>query len=148
MKIAFAVSAGGHLTQIQTIFTKEVIGNNEFIFLTEKNKKTEKMKKAYFFNPLGYNPLAYLPALIKCIKIFKKERIKMIITTGAEIGLVAVIAGKLLRIKTIFIETIIRVKTPTLAGKLSYYFSDIFLVQNKGMERFYGKRALYKGGII
>ncbi|MDP1695953.1 MAG: PssD/Cps14F family polysaccharide biosynthesis glycosyltransferase [archaeon] len=149
MKIAFAASAGGHLTQIETIFTKRVIGDNKFIMLTEKNSKTEKLPyKTYFFEQLNKNPLKYFLALIRCIKILKKEKIKLVITTGAEIGLVSMIAGKLLGIKTIFIETIIRVKNPTLSGRLSYPFSDIFLVQNKGMEKHYGKRAKYVGGII
>ncbi len=151
LKIAFAASAGGHLSQIEKIFTKEVTGDIDEIFLTEENEKTKKLaqsKKFYFFNPLGYNPIRYFFALLKCIKLFKKEKVDMIITTGAEIGLVSVIAGKFLGKKTVFIDTVIRVKTPTLAGKMSYPFSDVFLVQNPGMERLYGKRAKYRGGII
>lgn len=149
MKIAFAASPGGHLTQIQTIFTKEIIGNNNFIILTERNKKTEKLPdKVYFFEPIDNNPLKFFIALLKCIKILKKEKVKVIITTGAEIGLVSVMAGRLLDIKTIFIESIIKVKTPTLTGKISYHFSDIFLVQNKEVEKYYGKKARYEGGII
>ena len=148
MKIAFAASAGGHLTQIQKIFTKDVIRKNETILLTEKSKKTEKIPETYFFQPLGYNPFKYFMALIDCIRIFKKEKVKLAITTGAEIGLVAMIAGKIIGIKTIFIETVIRVKTPTLAGRFSYPFSDIFLVQNETMKERYGKRARYEGGII
>jgi UDP-N-acetylglucosamine:LPS N-acetylglucosamine transferase len=149
MKIAFAASAGGHLTQVQTIFTKDVIRDNEFIILTEKTSKTGKLPgKVYFFEQWNYNPFRYFFPLIRCLKIFKKEKIKMVITTGAEIGLVSVIAGKLLGIKTVFIETIIRVKSPTLSGRMSYPFSDIFLVQNAGMEKLYGRRARYEGGII
>ena len=149
MKIAFAASAGGHLTQIQTIFTKDVIGGNEHIVLTEKNSKTKNLPgKNYFFKPLVYNPIDYFLAVIKYVRIFQKEKVGLVITTGAEIGIPAMIAGKLLGIRTVFIDTIIRVKTPTLTGKICYPFSDIFLVQNKGMEKCYGRRAKYVGGII
>ena len=151
MKIAFAASLGGHLTQIERIFTKDIIGNNETILITHESERTKNIDnfgKKYFMHDPGFNPVKYIPLFFKCYKIFKKENIKLIITTGAEIGLVAMIIGKFLGLKTIFIDTIIRVKTPTLAGKFSYPFSDIFLVQNPGMEKHYGKRARYVGGII
>ena len=104
MKIAFAASAGGHLAQVEKIFTKEVIGNNKAIYLTERNPKTEIIPNVYFFKSLDYNPFPYLPALLKCIRIFKKEKVKLVITTGAQIGLVGVIAGKIVGAKTIFID--------------------------------------------
>ncbi|MFH1802116.1 MAG: capsular biosynthesis protein [archaeon] len=149
MKIALVASEGGHLTQARTIFSEEVIGNNEAIYFTERNPKTEKLPgKKYFFKEVGYNPFNYPYAILKCLLIFKREKPSVVITTGADIGLVGMIAGKLLGIKTIFIDTIIRVKTPTWAGKLSYPFSDIFLVQIPGMEKHYGKRARYVGGIV
>ena len=58
--IALVTSKGGHLGQIKLIFTKEVIGNNHAILITEseekskiKNKSEEKSFlgefKTYFF---------------------------------------------------------------------------------------------------
>jgi glycosyltransferase involved in cell wall biosynthesis len=151
IKIGFAGSAGGHLSQIEKIFDEGVLEKRKRIYLTEKNSKTiEKSKKEriYFFKPLGYNPFNYIPAIIRCLRIFLKEKVNLVITTGAEIGLVSVIAGRLIGAKTVFIDTVIRVKIPTLAGKLSYGFSDIFLVQNPDMEKHYGPRARYVGGVI
>ena len=148
MNIAMVASRGGHLTQIQKIFPKDVVGNNKTIFLTERNPKTEKLSNVYFFKILWTNPFDYLIAINKCLKIFKKEKIRLIITTGAQIGLPAVIAGKILKIKTIFIDTIIRVKTPTYSAKFCYPFSDIFLVQHPEMKEKYGNKTKYVGGIL
>lgn len=148
MKIALVASAGGHLAQIEKIFTKEVIGNNEYILITERNPKSEKMKNVILFDYLKLNPLKNFIAMLKLRKIFIRENIKMVITTGADLGTMAMIAGKMLGIKTVFIETIIRVKTPTLTGRVAYPFSDIFLVQHKGMEKLIGKKAIYRGGIL
>jgi UDP-N-acetylglucosamine:LPS N-acetylglucosamine transferase len=148
MKIALVCSAGGHLAQIEKIFTKEVIGENETLLITERNPQTTKIKGAILFNYLKLNPLKNFVALIKLIKIFRKEKIKMVITTGADLGVMAMIAGKILGLKTVFIETIIRVKTPTLTGRIAYYFSDVFLVQHDGMGKLIGKRAIYRGGIL
>jgi beta-1,4-N-acetylglucosaminyltransferase len=148
MKIALVCSAGGHLTQIQKIFTKEVLGENEYLLVTERNPKSEKIENAVLLDYLKLDPIKNFFATIKLFKLFRKEKIKMVITTGADIGVAAMLAGKLLRIKTVFIETVIRVKTPTLTGRMAYPFCDVFLVQHKGLEKMIGKRAVYKGGIL
>ena len=149
MKICFAASAGGHLTELQIIFPNEVLGDRETIILTERSSRTECLKeRKYFFKHLGYNPFAYLPEIFKCMRVLKWEKVDVVITTGAEIGLVALIAANFLGLKTIFIETITRVKTPTLTGRFSYPFSTLFLTQNPGMDKMYGPKAKYVGGII
>lgn len=149
MKIALVASPGGHLTEIEKIIPESVTGNNEVIIITERSTRTEKLiGKKYLLKTLENNPLDYIPALFQFLRIIRKEKVDLIITTGAQIGLPAVIAGKILFKKTIFIESITRPETPTLAGKFCYPFSDIFLVQNPGMEKNYGKRAKYVGGII
>ena len=148
MKIAIVCSAGGHLTELQMIFNKEVIGNNEVFIITEKTNRTKNMKRTYFFNPFSYNPFPFIPAFFRSFRILKKEKPKLILTSGAEIAVPVIIVGKLLRIKTIFIDDTMRVKTPTLAGKICYPFTDYFFVQYPEMKKHYGKRAICAGGII
>jgi len=160
MKIALIASQGGHLGQIHIIFTKKVLEKNDVILITEhqdaKKQGTFEEKtflgkyRTYYFEKdrLRFNPFDYLSAIIRLRKIFKKERIKCIVTNGAQLSIPAVIAGKLLGVKTIFIDTVIRVKTPDWSARASYFFSDIFLVQHPSMAKKYGKRARYEGGIL
>ena len=42
MKIIFATPVGGHLTEIQKIFSEDVIKNCEVIYLTEDSKRTTR----------------------------------------------------------------------------------------------------------
>ena len=148
-KIIFAGSAGGHITELFAILDKEVRGDSEVIVLTEETERTKSFKwKKYFFKPMGYNPILYLPALLRCLFIFKKEKINLVITNGAEIGVPSVIAAKLLGIKTIFIDISAAASVPHLAGKFCYPFSDYFFIQYPEMKKHYGKRAKYAGGII
>jgi len=148
-KIIFAGSAGGHITELFAILNKEVIGDSEVIVLTEETERTKSFKgENYFFKPMGYNPFRYIPALFRCLYIFRKEKINLVITNGAEIGLPSVIAAKILRIPTIFIDISAAASVPHLAGKLCYPFSDYFLIQYPDMKKHYGKRAKYVGGII
>lgn len=158
MNICIVSSQGGHLGQIQILFTESVIGSNSAILVTEKPKTYFEYKPKYFqgkystffFNKdsLGFNPFAYLLRTFQLIRLYKKEKIDLIITNGAQISIPAVIAGRLLRIKTMFIDTVIRVKTPNWSARVCYYLSNLFLVQHENMAKKYGSRAKYWGGIL
>jgi len=149
MKIALAASAGGHLTELDILLPKEVLERNEIIRFTEKTERTISLKeKTYFFKPLGYNPFSYILPIFRCFKILRNERPGLLITTGAEIGLVAIIASRILGIKTVFIGIAGNPITPSLDGKFSYLFSNIFLVQYPELKEKYGKKAKYLGGLI
>src|SRR3990167_4643372 len=134
MKVGLVSSKGGHLGQIKIIFTKEVIGKNEAVLITESEKKIKKEEKSF----LGKFRTYY----------FRKENISLIVTNGAQISIPAVIGAKLIGIKSIFIDTIIRVKTPNWSARFCYYFSDVFIVQHKSMMGKYGKKAIYRGGVL
>ena len=149
MKIGLAADVGGHLTQMDAIMTKEVLGDNGIVYFTKDNPRADKIKhKKYLFKEMGYNPFKYILPIMRFYKIMKKEHIKIIITTGAEMGLIAVIAGKLLGIKTVYIDSIICAKYPTLPVYLGYFFIDELLIQNKQVLKRVGKKAKYVGGIL
>ncbi len=160
MKIALIASQGGHLGQIHIIFTKKVLGKHGAVLITEhqdvekqgafKEKSFLGKYRTYYFKKdhLGFNPFAYLSTIITLRRIFKKENVKCLVTNGAQISIPAVIAGKLSGVKTIFIDTVIRVKTPNWSARASYFFSDIFLVQHLDMMKKYGKRARHEGGVL
>ena len=159
MNIAFVSSQGGHSGQIKIVFTNEVIGKNNAVLITERPKTNGIWKdndfnnkfKTYFFEKdvlLKMNPFFYLSTMIRLIKIYKNENIDIVVTNGAQISIPALIGAKLMGIRTIFIDTVIRVKTPNWSAKACYYFSDLFLVQHEGMIKKYGKNARYFGGIL
>lgn len=155
--IALITSQGGHLGQMKLLFSKEVIKNDNCILITEDLKPKIKtnsflgkytsyyLKKDILLKP---NPISYLITLFKLIKILRKEKIDLIFTNGAQISIPAVIAARILRIKSIFIDTVIRVKTPNWSAKASYPFANEFWVQHQNMAKKYGKKAKYIGGIV
>ena len=155
--IAIVTSKGGHLGQMQLLFNKDVIRDNNCILITEDLEPNVKHKSflgnytTYFFKKdilLRLNPINYLITLFKLINLFRKERIDIIFTNGSQLSIPAVIAGRMLGIKTVFIDTVIRVKTPNWSAKASYPFADLFWVQHEQMAKKYGKRAKYVGGIV
>ncbi len=154
--IALVASKGGHLGQIQMICTQEILGKKNVILITEtadsvlEPKEELGMYKTYLFkkDSLGYNLRRYFVVFLKMRKLFVKEHVSLVISTGGHIALPAFLAAKMIGARTIFIDTVIRVKTPNWSARCSYLLSDIFLVQHESMRRKYGKRACYEGGIL
>ncbi len=160
MNIAFVSSQGGHSGQIGILFTKNVLGKHRAIFITEnqkvaseiviKEKNFQKKWRTYFFKKdyLQLYLWRYLHEIFQLRSIFKKEKIDCIVTNGAQISIPACIAARSLGITTIFIDTVIRVKTPNWSARACYYLADLFLVQHQSMAAKYGKKAQYEGGIL
>jgi UDP-N-acetylglucosamine:LPS N-acetylglucosamine transferase len=160
MKIAFVSSQGGHSGQIQILFTPKTTGKHKAVFITEnpkvksrytsKEKSFQKKWKTYFFRKdyLQLYPWRYVQEFFQLREIFKREGIDCIVTNGAQISIPACLAARSLRIYTIFIDTVIRVKTPNWSARACYYISNLFLVQHPNMARKYGKKARYEGGIL
>jgi len=147
-KICLACSAGGHLAEMLQL--KDFYGNKEHFFITFKRKDTEslaKKEKVFFTELPKRNPIATIKSFFQSLKILKKENPKVIISTGADVGLVVCLAGKLLGKKIIFIESFCRPLEPGLSGKIAYLFSDLFIYQWKELERFYPK-GVYGGSIF
>ena len=158
LNIAFVASQGGHSGQMKIIFTPETIGRHNAIFVTEtpekdltsKEKNFQSKYKTYFFKKdhLSFYPHRYFIALVRLMRLYRKEKINLLVTNGAHLSLPAVVAAKFLGIRTIFIDTFIRVKTPTWAARLSYPFSDLFLVQHENMKKKYGKKSRHEGSVL
>ncbi len=154
--IAIVTSKGGHLGQMRLLFTPNVLKENRAILVTEEKTESVMLKSflkkytTYFFkkDSLGFNPIIYIFRTISLFLLFRKECVNIVFTNGAQISIPAVIAAKLNGIKTVFIDTVIRVKTPNWSARVCYFFSDIFWVQHPNMALKYGRRARYVGGII
>jgi len=56
--------------------------------------------------------------------------------------------GGFLGKKIVFIESLSRVKNPSLTGKFLYPISDLFLVQWKSLLKKYGSKAKYGGKVF
>ncbi|MBI3333859.1 hypothetical protein HYZ97_00015 [Candidatus Pacearchaeota archaeon] len=159
LKIAFVASQGGHAGQMKLIFTKEVIGRHQALFVTETEKQNRAAQKnsfqekysTYFFRKdylLALNPFRYFSTFLSLRKLFRKEQVTLVVTNGAQLSIPAVIAAKSLGIRVIFLDTFIRVKTPNWSARFCYFFSDRFLVQHESMKKKYGKKAEFHGSVL
>ena len=146
MKICLVCSHGGHLSEMLQLI--EAFEGHETFFVTYDSTRTRGLERKYLLRNIGTNPLVMAQAFLSTLIILLKERPKLIVSTGSEIAIPAFYLAKLLRVKTVFIESWTRVDRPTGTGKIVYPVSDLFLVQWKSLLKKYGKKAKYEGAIL
>lgn len=147
MKIALVCNMGGHLAEM--LFLMEAFENHDVFFITYKDPRIKQINyRKYLMENIGTNMRKMIKMFFKTFKILRKERPDLIVSTGSEIAIPSFILGKLMSIKTIYIESWCRVKTKSRTGRILYYFSNVLLVQWPSLLKKYGKRARYMGGVI
>ena len=146
MKICLVCSHGGHLTEILQL--QEAFEGHDAFFITYDSVRTRQLERKYLLRNIGTNPIIMAQASLSMLRILLREKPKLIISTGSEIAIPAFYLAKLLRIKTVFIESWTRVDRPTGTGKIVYPVSDLFLVQWERLLPKYGKKAKYEGAIL
>lgn len=92
-----------------------------------------------------------IPNLIRnlgmALSMVHRDRIQAIVTTGAGVAVPFAIAGRLFGVNVVYIESMARITSPSLTGRLIYPFVDTFIVQWPGLERFF-KRARCFGTVF
>lgn len=87
-----------------------------------------------------------LPCALQVLYILLKERPNAILSTGAAPGAVAIGLGKLLGIRTIWVDSIANVKQLSRAGRLVQKHADVFLTQWQHLSD--GQTVLFKGAVL
>jgi beta-1,4-N-acetylglucosaminyltransferase len=148
---------GGHKEQMRRLYNKIAsVSDTELLFIgiCEKNSNIKDIKINFFVNSIREKygviktlirlPISIILESYYFMKIIYDYNIKLIISTGPGIALVPLIIGKILGKKTVFIESWSRFRSASLTGKIVYYFSNEFFIQNRSLKNVYPK-AKYSG---
>lgn len=149
MKLCLAGSSGGHLTHLYML--KPFWTTKERFWVTFDKEdarsllKDEKVYPCYF--PTNRNIKNLIRNTFLAIKILRKEKPDVIISSGAAVAVPFFYLGKLFGAKTVYIEVFDRIDKPTLTGRLVYPVTDRFIVQWEEMKKVYPK-AINLGSIF
>lgn len=146
MKIALVSSYGGHLTEILQLM--DAFKGHEIFFITYDSPRTAELGRKYTIKNLGKNPYRFIACCPKIASILIRENPDLIISTGSEIAIPVFYIAWFLSIKTMFIESLCRVREPSLTGKIVYPVASMFLVQWEGLLNKFGKKAQYWGNVL
>lgn len=149
MKICLVGSSGGHLAHLNML--KPFWKDEEHFWVTFDKEdarsilKDEKMYSCHF--PTNRNLKNLIKNTFLAIKVLKKEKPDVIISSGAAVAVPFFYIGKLFGAKTVYIEVFDRIDKPTVTGKLVYPVTDKFIVQWEEMKKVYPK-AINLGSIF
>ena len=141
IKVCLVGSSGGHLTHLYML--KPFWKDKERFWVTfdkadaQSLLEGEKMYPCYF--PTNRNIKNLIRNTFLAIKVLRKEKPNLIISSGAAVAVPFFWLGKLFGAKTIYIEVFDRIDKSTLTGKLVYPVTDKFIVQWDEMKEVYKK---------
>lgn len=91
-------------------------------------------------------PWKTLTSLLAVAKVVRDARPGVVVSTGAAPGLVALIVGKLVGAKTIWIDSVANVERLSLSGRLAGRIADLWLTQWSHLAR--PKGPVYYGAVL
>jgi beta-1,4-N-acetylglucosaminyltransferase len=149
MKVCLVGSSGGHLTHLYML--KPFWQDKERFWVTFDKEdardllRDERMYTCYY--PTNRSLKALFLNTRLAIKVIRKERPDLIISSGAAVAVPFFYFGKLFGAKLIYCEVFDRIDKPTITGKLVYPITDKFVVEWEEMKKVYPK-AVNLGSIF
>lgn len=149
MKVCLVGSSGGHLSQLYMLRPFWKNKNHFWVTFNKEDAKSllENERVYYCYYPTNRNLKNLIRNTWIAFKVLRKEHPDLIISCGAAVAVPFFWLGKLLGVKTIYIEVFDRINSPTITGRLVYPVTDCFVVQWEEMKQVYPK-AINLGSIF
>ncbi len=146
LKIGLICSHGGHLTEMLEL--SEAFEEHTCFYFCYDASTTRSLPRAYRVSNMARNPIEFIKNIFRLWRIFRKERPDLLISTGAEIAIPALLTGKLMGIPMLYIECGAQVTTPSLTGRIMSRIATRFYVQWPELLVPYGRRARWRGSLV
>jgi len=146
MKVLAVSSIGGHWVQLLRLMPAYEDDEIEFV---STNRDLASMVPDHKFHYIADGSRADKFSLIKCffalLKLIKKIKPDVIITTGAAPGLMAIISGRMLGVTTIWVDSIANCEMLSMSGRIALKFANVVYTQWEHLEE---KGVTFKGNIL
>ena len=148
-KIALVASSGGHRSQLLKLSEAWRMYDVFHIVTTGVVQNSSgKQTKMYVVGECNrQHPLKVITVMIRCLKIFLREKPGAVISTGAAVGCISCYIGKLMGAKVIWLDSITNVERISLSGRMVRHIADLFLVQWPELAQKYSN-VEYAGEVI
>ena len=155
-KVLVHLGMGGHTSQISRLLSdlgpslnyEYLIGHDDTTSLKKMPYPGEihrvKNPRLMDDHSLFLVALKMIPTSFQVLRVLQKAKPDAVLSSGPALAIPLFWLAKLFRIKTIFIESWVRVHHKSLTGKLVYPVSDLFFVQWLSLKQQYPK-AVYAG---
>jgi len=145
-KILAVASGGGHWIQLQRL--KCSFESCDIVFVSTHpsyNKQAAPHKFYAVTDANRWNKLKLLKMAWQMLSIVYREKPAVVISTGAAPGLMAVIWGRMLGCRTLWLDSIANVERISMSGRIARYFATVHLTQWQHLAT---NKTMYKGNVI
>ena len=145
-KVLAISSPGGHWIQLTRICAGLEASHDLVYAMPDKLFKAQKNKVYSVPDVSADDKWKLIPCAAKVAYILFRERPQVILSTGAAPGVVAVFLGKLLGIRTIWVDSIANVRKISRSGEMVQKRADIFLTQWEHLAQ--SAEVRYQGSVL
>ncbi|MEL6584346.1 MAG: hypothetical protein AAFQ36_10985 [Pseudomonadota bacterium] len=126
VKLLAVASGGGHWVQLQRL--APAFAGTELSFATSGRATAEQVSPARLFHYPDANartPLRLIGAVLVIVWIVLRVRPDVIVSTGAAGGVIAIVAGKLIGARGLFIDSVANAQRLSLSARLLRHVSTV-----------------------
>jgi UDP-N-acetylglucosamine:LPS N-acetylglucosamine transferase len=138
-RVLLVGSNGGHLAQLLALRPWWETREREWVtFATQdatSRLRGETVHWAYF--PTTRNVPNLVRNLFLAVRVLRRNRPDLVVSTGAGVAFPFFVVARLLRIPTVYLEVYDRIDSRTLTGRLCRPFTTLFCVQWEEQARLY-----------
>ena len=145
-RTCLAYSSGGHRAELERALDGVQFLDAFHVTFASGRPSARNERTYYLCHP---RRRAWRTAIntVQALKVLLKERPGLVVTTGADVAVPIFVLAKLMRARTIFVETAGSLG-PSLAGRLAYPFADLFIVQWPEKRRAFPRAVLAEGILL
>lgn len=140
-RVLLVSSSGGHLAQLMTLRPWWASLSRMWVTFDTPDALSllgnETTKWAY--RPTTRNIHNLVRNLALAIRILRRWKPELVVSTGAGVAVPFFLVARLKRIPTIYIEPFERLDFRSLTGRICYPFASLFLVQSEEQLKLYPK---------
>ena len=146
-KVLLVSSSGGHWVQLNRLLPA-FDGTEKYFATTQKRYKDSFAAGKFFIIPdvSRWNKLSVLWSTAVLLRILILIKPDIVVSTGAAPGFFAILFGKIMGAKTIWVDSIANVDNLSLSGKLVGKYADLWLTQWEHLSTPNG--PFFKGKIL
>lgn len=143
-RIALVGSSGGHLAHLLALKPWWSPRDRFWVtFHTEDAAEALAGERAYWcHHPTNRNVRNLFRNTLLAVRVLVRERPALIVSSGAAVAVPFFYLGRLFGARTVFIEVVDRIDTPTLTGRLVQPVCDEIVVQWPEQQRLYRRSRL------
>jgi UDP-N-acetylglucosamine:LPS N-acetylglucosamine transferase len=142
-------SSGGHLAQLLALRPWWLERRRTWVTFGTEDARSQLVEEqaVWAHHPTTRNLRNLLRNFALAIRVMRRDRPDVVVSTGAAVAFPFFIVAKLMRVPTVYIEVYDRLDSPTLTGRLCRPITDLFCVQWEEQTRFY-PRAQVIGSLL